>query len=465
MLVPVPLGNGPYRSAVSEDHLFAARHLWRVAVDPTTFVQPSQDMFPSLVVGPGPMPCAMRPGWWMCTSVMAPQPSFQPGFIARPSPPHVIRPGDRILSSTHLRALHDRHLRSRPCCRPSPPPERASYWRVAAAAGSCCYGFCWSVWAIKNRPISPCRTRFVFIDGVYGDKVPDNALPPEFAAKEPSAKVKGSWRAHMNAIQEIVRQNLTSALILEDDVDWDVRVKSQFQDFARATRLLVQPLIPETGEMGAMGDDEYLDSTFPSSAAGDEHYDIDVRENDGRTKTPTTSPYGDVDRWDLLWPGHCGANFPKDTDGLSLGRAILYDDETAAEARHFDPQWGDKNVIHDYPDHTRITYRGKENVCNLAYALTRDGARRALYELGVHKNRFATDLSLRDYCDGTNDRPARVCLTVQPPLMMHHNPVRKDSTGKAISKNIRWGMRVNFPKLLEGAPVSEYIDHFKDEGS
>lgn len=257
----------------------------------------------------------------------------------------------------------------------------------------------------------------------------------------------------MNAIQEVVRQNLTSALILEDDVDWDVRVKSQFQDFARSTRILVQP---SGGELG----DQYLDPTFPRSSEGQEHFDIDVRAHEGSTKPPTTSPYGDIDRWDLLWPGHCGAGFPQGKDQLSLGRAILYDDETAAETQHFDPQWGDKQVIYQYPNHTRITYRSKENVCNLAYALTRDGARRLLYELGVHKNRFATDISIRDYCDGTNGRPARVCLTVQPPLMMHHNPVRKDSTGRAISRNIRWGVKVNFPILIEGRPESEYIDWF-----
>nr|POE85450.1 hypothetical protein CFP56_43766 [Quercus suber] len=303
-----------------------------------------------------------------------------------------------------------------------------------------------------------------FIDGVFGDDVPNSALPPEWADRQPTSKEKGSWRAHMNAIQQIVRQNLTTALILEDDVDWDVRVRSQFQDFAKATRLLIQPLIPETGEMGALGGDQYLDPTFPVSSEGAQHSDIDVRQNVGRTKTPTTSPYGDVDRWDLLWPGHCGAEFPEDTDKLSLGRAVLYDDETAAEVRHFDPQWGDGHTIHDYPDHTRITYRAKKNVCNLAYALTRDGARRALYELGVHKNIDPTDLSLREYCDGDNGRPARVCLTVQPPLMMHHNPVHKDSTGEPISKNIRVGTKVNFPKLVEGAPESEYIDRFKDEG-
>lgn len=42
-----------------------------------------------------------------------------------------------------------------------------------------------------------------FVDGIIGDKVPDKAIPathPEH--KRPLDPVVGSWRAHLNAIQE-----------------------------------------------------------------------------------------------------------------------------------------------------------------------------------------------------------------------------------------------------------------------
>lgn len=32
------------------------------------------------------------------------------------------------------------------------------------------------------------------------------------------------------------------------------------------------------------------------------------------TGCPTSSPFGDAERWDLLWPGHCGCRFPADYD-------------------------------------------------------------------------------------------------------------------------------------------------------
>lgn len=35
----------------------------------------------------------------------------------------------------------------------------------------------------------------------------------------------GIWRAHANAWRHIIDNNLESALIIEDDVDWDVNIK------------------------------------------------------------------------------------------------------------------------------------------------------------------------------------------------------------------------------------------------
>lgn len=41
-----------------------------------------------------------------------------------------------------------------------------------------------------------------FIDGVKGDTIPDNAIPSSPDHGRPPAGSLGSWRAHMNAIQE-----------------------------------------------------------------------------------------------------------------------------------------------------------------------------------------------------------------------------------------------------------------------
>lgn len=41
-----------------------------------------------------------------------------------------------------------------------------------------------------------------FIDGVRGQDVPDNAVPPHPDHERMADPVIGSWRAHMNAIRE-----------------------------------------------------------------------------------------------------------------------------------------------------------------------------------------------------------------------------------------------------------------------
>jgi hypothetical protein len=45
----------------------------------------------------------------------------------------------------------------------------------------------------------------------------------------------------MNILQKMVATGMGSALIMEDDTDWDIRIKPQLESFARASRLLLQP--------------------------------------------------------------------------------------------------------------------------------------------------------------------------------------------------------------------------------
>jgi len=173
-----------------------------------------------------------------------------------------------------------------------------------------------------------------------------------------------------------VEENITSAMVFEDDTDWDIRIHSQMQDFARASRLLVQPL-PGTS-------DQMLDPTYPEPGEAQGALDFDITKE--TTTEPTTSPYGDIDRWDIFWLGHCGARFPYLSDkNTPIGRAVILNDVTVPEKQHIDEQYGDKQLIQQYPDHTRVVTRAHDNVCTLAYAITLPGARRVLYELGMHK--------------------------------------------------------------------------------
>src|ERR1700712_3532369 len=53
------------------------------------------------------------------------------------------------------------------------------------------------------------------------------------------SNVIGCWRAHMNVYQKIVHEKVSSAMIFEDDADWDVALKMQLVQFARGSRFIL----------------------------------------------------------------------------------------------------------------------------------------------------------------------------------------------------------------------------------
>lgn len=258
----------------------------------------------------------------------------------------------------------------------------------------------------------------------------------------------------------IVEQNISSALILEDDADWSLHIKSQMHSFALASRLLIQPL---NGTKNT-----FLDPTWPEPSSIQQGYqDFSILESS--TGEPTTSPYGDLDRWDLLWLGHCGARFPEASDlNVPLGRAIIPGDETVPDHKDLEIEFGDSQLMEQYPEHTRVVSRARVNTCTLGYGISLNGAQRFLYELGVKKISGTTDMMFRSVCDGVSGRDLGVCLSVQPQLFNHHRPVgykKSDITvegeegevwnERAYSTNIKWGTRVNLPKLVNGE--TDYI--------
>lgn len=266
-------------------------------------------------------------------------------------------------------------------------------------------------------------------------------------------------------IYSVVQQNLSTALIMEDDVDWDIRIRPQLRDFALSSRALIQPL--------SSNPSSYVDPTFPTPSPG---FDIkNIRFNQlPETVIPLHSPYGDD--WDVLWLGHCGMKFPEPdtTPNHPLGRVVHENDLTVPQKQFIHFQWGTSTLTDQYPAHTRVVHHPSDAVCSLVYAISQRGARRILYEFGIHKFTSNFDIMLREFCDGTNDRMRGNCLTVQPQLFQHHRPqgARKgfseiadhgdEYNEKAYTKNIRWSVRINFPTILLGD--TEYIDQWVDGG-
>lgn len=87
---------------------------------------------------------------------------------------------------------------------------------------------------------------------------------------------------------------MTSALIMEDDADWDVCLKQQMQVFAQAARAFTQPA-RRAGITAKM-----LSKTKKSA-------ELSISQLPTIPRSHAT-PFGD--NWDILWLGHCGTDFP-----------------------------------------------------------------------------------------------------------------------------------------------------------
>ncbi|KAM0714709.1 hypothetical protein Q7P37_009760 [Cladosporium fusiforme] len=304
-----------------------------------------------------------------------------------------------------------------------------------------------------------------FVNGV--DQFDNKVLPPGEIIDAPTwitSKVSFSdiiGGAHLT-LDSIVERKVTSALVLEDDIDWDIRIKSQMATFAKAAKSLTVPRRPVGSQ---------LDETYPSPDTDQGQNDLDL--DDCPAMEPTDSPYGDTSIWDVLWVGHCGCRFPRAGDlGTPRSRIVISNDKTVPEHRHLDMEFGTDELLKEYPVHTRVVSRARTNTCSLAYGVSQAGARRLLYELGIHKMNAPFDLMLRSICDGGDDREPGTCITVQPQLFQHHRPmglrvgfsdINNNGDGfndRASTANIRWSTRVNFLKLQNDA--RDYIDSFED---
>ncbi|KAK9426084.1 hypothetical protein SUNI508_12628 [Seiridium unicorne] len=298
-----------------------------------------------------------------------------------------------------------------------------------------------------------------FIDGLLGETVPDKAIPagPDYTRlPEP---VIGSWRGHLNAIHEIVRRNLTSALILEDDADWDIRIKDQMRDFALASQALTQPL---------QGSKKYADPSYPRP----QEKQLEMVRNMPfdhlpSTQAPTISPYGD--NWNALWVGHCGMHFP--WSKLTPRARVIHEDDTVPQQQYIE---GAPDLKAQYPNHTRVYHHVQEGICSLGYAVTQTGARQLLYEAGLKPFNVAYDILLLWFCDGAEKegRSYHDCLTMQPSLFQHHRPAGSKAAESDISPHgdgyvkearttvVKWSVRMNAEELMNGG--TNYIDQYPD---
>lgn len=302
-------------------------------------------------------------------------------------------------------------------------------------------------------------------DGVLGDKMHPNAVPPyhdnPYAGFFKTDGELGCWRGHMNIVHRMVRDRVASALVMEDDADWDIHIVQEMQKFAEVSR-------------------EYLkedpNNTWQRKRRG-----------------PTGSPYGE--NWDILWIGHCGG-WPAEDGNNHI--AVVHNDSTVPPTHIHGQLFGvnnktegtcaahegsdPKDVVCDSPrlkgDERLIQERTKP-LCTTGYAISLQGARKMLARIGGLSLLDVTapiDWEMIEMCKQTGrpgvDREASRCLTVSPPYIRSHRakgPISGDSdieghTGNkgnhevGLSKGLKYPARLNVENLISGyEPETQYI--------
>lgn len=265
-----------------------------------------------------------------------------------------------------------------------------------------------------------------------------------------------------------MRLNISTALILEDDADWDIRIREQLRDFALSIHALTQPLSQDPSS--------YADATFPTPKNRDALPTADLLfDNLPSTITPKHSPYGD--NWDFLWVGHCGMRIPSKSvpngDKIPKGRVVRYQDSTVPEKSHLYVVSSVDDLSKNFQNHTRVVSHVQDGICSLGYAITQSGARKLLHDIGLREVNAPYDILLRQYCEGSHGRSYHNCLTSFPSLFHHHRPAgsleaESDITphGKGYKKTarsdvLRWSTRMNWDVLLNGR--TDFVDQWPDE--
>jgi hypothetical protein len=185
-------------------------------------------------------------------------------------------------------------------------------------------------------------------------------------------------------ISSMVQKRIQSALIIEDDADWDVLLKQQMLSFARGARAI-------------------QNSTLP-----------------------VQTPYGDS--WNLLTVGHIGVNNKPFKEQKYY---VTHNDPTAigAARRNFGRR-PDLSAEKLQGNHSRYVMEVYKMTGTAAYALSLRGAARLLYDQAIVPDAQPIDLAISDVCrhDATWREP--FCLGVYPSifgLFRGIGPIDKDS--------------------------------------
>ena len=224
-------------------------------------------------------------------------------------------------------------------------------------------------------------------------------------AEKDSSISRGSalaWLGHLNVLRWFLATNLETILILEDDVDWDIHLRTkQVPKVAAAVRHLLAPSSPSkaTSSRPQNPNRQFLDPATTSSGGIDGNY------------------WGGNNTWDILYLGHCGDVFKPLQWTFRIPRAAFYDFTLPpTDDLHTITQSFLKSL--EIPPNVRMVHKSISPLCTFGFALTRSAAERLLYEIAPRERDGGTqayDVRILEAC---RDEGLR-CWSSTPELFHH----------------------------------------------
>ncbi|KAF2403032.1 hypothetical protein EJ06DRAFT_554569 [Trichodelitschia bisporula] len=277
-----------------------------------------------------------------------------------------------------------------------------------------------------------------------------------------------AWLGHLNALKWFLSTNLPTALILEDDVDWDIHLRRvQIPPLASALRKLLSntedgsthysPLQMRPIDMAALRAAHAASSAQQNTLPGP-GLPPKPRTKPPRSPAPPSDQtyWGPPSAWEILYLGHCGDFFPATQYTHNLTHATVHDG-TLPPHESLHPNTASFLATLHLPPHTRLVHTSQHPLCTFAYGVTRASAARMLADLSQEEENRGTvawDVRLLEAC---RDR-AWACWSVTPEVF-HHVDEYESEIGAADERPapIAGELR-RAPNIGCGARSPEFVD-------
>ncbi|PWN31384.1 uncharacterized protein FA14DRAFT_95109 [Meira miltonrushii] len=254
----------------------------------------------------------------------------------------------------------------------------------------------------KDQLLIMSRTQGIdltFSDGRTPESVKDSGLPWQNEEMTKDRGVVALFRGHMDAIQHILDENLSSALILEDDSDWDVDVKYAIQRLQQPLATLIKSFDRKNdSNIVSTKNDPWLTSEWDVLNIG-ACIELPFKEGDRKGEVDLDHPpYVAYKDGTLDYSEHTHEHLTQFLGGYNLSLPKKADQETFSQI--------------EAGNYHRIVTLSNKPICTNAYAVSKKGAIKLLYHFS---KAFDMPIDVKLMLMSVNSEIRS--YTVSPPIM------------------------------------------------